>query len=237
MVSVIPALTAAAIDEPLIERSLTLGKNFAEFIERRGLGGEDELRARNLLRGEPGSRRLLLSVVGPDPPGENSRPALRSGPSSCHRTGCGPCPPTTMDHPYRLDVNGSSSQVDYEPAEIHHPDVRRELQLARPTVVPAELPAHHRPGALLRVSSATTSASSTRSAQAAACRSTPSPGTCRTGSSPCSCPAPTAGGPASGRQPGCSTTPSGKTTWCSASTSTATTAPGSALHTRPAGRA
>jgi len=120
MVSVIPALTAAAIDEPLIERSLTLGKNFAEFIERRGLGGEDELRARNLLRGEPGSRRLLLSVVGPDrlerilarlfDPAEFLSPYGLRALSAYHR-----------DHPYRLDVNGSSSQVDYEPAESTTP--------------------------------------------------------------------------------------------------------------------
>ena len=116
MVSVIPALTAAAIDEPLIERSLTLGKNFADFIERRGLADEGRLRASGLLRGEPGSRRLLLSVVGPgrlerilarlfDPAEFLSSHGLRAL-SAYHR-----------DHPYQLDVDGSRSQVDYEPAE------------------------------------------------------------------------------------------------------------------------
>jgi hypothetical protein len=116
MVSIIPALTAAAIDEPLIERSLTLGKNFAEFIERRGLADEDRLRAGGLLRGEPGSRRLLLSVVGPDrlerilarlfDPAEFLSPHGLRALSAYHR-----------DHPYQLNVDGSSSQVDYEPAE------------------------------------------------------------------------------------------------------------------------
>jgi hypothetical protein len=44
MVSIIPVLTAAVVDEPLIAKSLTLGKNFAEFLDRRGLGDPDRLR-------------------------------------------------------------------------------------------------------------------------------------------------------------------------------------------------
>jgi hypothetical protein len=116
MVSIIPVLTAAVIDEPLIAESLTLGKNFAEFLERRGLGDPDRLRKLGLLRGEPGSRRILLSVVGTDrlekilarlfDPGEFLSPYGLRALSAYHR-----------DHPYELDVDGSSFKIDYEPAE------------------------------------------------------------------------------------------------------------------------
>jgi hypothetical protein len=116
MVSIIPVLTAAVIDEPLIAESLTLGKNFAEFLERRGLGDPDRLRQLGLLRGEPGSRRILLSVVGTDrlekilarlfDPGEFLSPYGLRALSAYHR-----------DHPYELDIDGSSFKIDYEPAE------------------------------------------------------------------------------------------------------------------------
>ena len=116
MVSIIPVLTAAVIDEPLIAESLTLGKNFAEFLERRGLGDTDRLRKLGLLRGEPGSRRILLSVVGTDrlekilarlfDPGEFLSPYGLRALSAYHR-----------DHPYELDIDGSSFKIDYEPAE------------------------------------------------------------------------------------------------------------------------
>jgi hypothetical protein len=116
MVSIIPVLTAAVIDEPLIAESMTLGKNFAEFLERRGLGDPDRLRKLGLLRGEPGSRRILLSVVGTDrlekilarlfDPGEFLSPYGLRALSAYHR-----------DHPYELDIDGSSFKIDYEPAE------------------------------------------------------------------------------------------------------------------------
>jgi hypothetical protein len=236
MVSVIPALTAAAIDEPLIERSLTLGKNFAEFIERRGLADEGRLRAGGLLRGEPGGRRLLLSVVGPgrlerilarlfDPAEFLSPHGLRAL-SAYHR-----------DHPYQLDVDGSRSQVDYEPAESTtamfggNSNWRGPLWFPLNYLLITALERYHAFfGDDLLVEYPTGS-------PAAACPSTTSPGTCRTASSPCSCPAPTAGARASERWTACSTTRSGKTTWYSASTSTATTAPASAPPTRPAGPA
>ncbi len=46
------------------------------------------------------------------------------------------------DHPFILNVDGQSYRVDYEPAESPSRHVRRQLQLARPSVVPCELPAH-----------------------------------------------------------------------------------------------
>ena len=44
------------------------------------------------------------------------------------------------EHPYELDVEGIRATIDYEPAESTTVDVRRQLQLARTDLVPAELP-------------------------------------------------------------------------------------------------
>ena len=41
------------------------------------------------------------------------------------------------DHLYELDVEGIRATIDYEPAEIHHRNVRRDLQLVGTAVVPA----------------------------------------------------------------------------------------------------
>jgi hypothetical protein len=116
MVSIIPVLTAAVIDEPLIDQSLALGKNFAEFLQRRGLGDGSKLRELGLLRGDPGDRRILLSVVGADrleklfsrlfDSGEFLSPYGLRALSAYHR-----------DHPYQLDIAGMSFGIDYEPAE------------------------------------------------------------------------------------------------------------------------
>jgi hypothetical protein len=66
MVGVIPMLTAAIVDERMLDRALTVGKQFAGFLDRYGLSDREKLSETGLLRGEPGDRRLLLSVVGAD---------------------------------------------------------------------------------------------------------------------------------------------------------------------------
>ena len=117
MVSIIPVLTAAVIDEPLIAAVADPGQELRRVPgAARPRGDPDQLREQGLLRGEPGSRRLLLSVVGTDrlekilarlfDQAEFLSPYGLRALSAYHR-----------DHPYRLDVDGSSSQVDYEPAE------------------------------------------------------------------------------------------------------------------------
>ena len=75
-----------------------------------------KLRELGLLRGEPGNRRLLLSLAGPDrlerllrwlfDEGEFLSPHGLRALSAWHR-----------EHPYELDVEGVSASVDYEPAE------------------------------------------------------------------------------------------------------------------------
>ncbi len=60
-------LTAAVIDEGTLSQAATVGKQFAGFLDRHGLAAADsKLSESGLIRGKPGDRQLLLSVVGPD---------------------------------------------------------------------------------------------------------------------------------------------------------------------------
>ena len=116
MVGIIPLLAAVMLDEEIIARSETVGKQFARLLDARGLGDMAQLTERGLLRGEPGERRLLLGVVGVDrllrlfeklfDEDEFLSPYGLRALSAFHR-----------DHPYVLDVEGITATIDYEPAE------------------------------------------------------------------------------------------------------------------------
>ena len=116
MVGIIPMLAVAVIDEEMLDRSLTVGKQFADFLQRQGLADREKLRQLGLLRGEPGHQRLLLGVVGIDrlerlfaklfDEAEFLSPYGLRALSAYHR-----------DHPYELDVEGIRATIDYEPAE------------------------------------------------------------------------------------------------------------------------
>ena len=116
MVGIIPMLTAAVIDEGMLTSSLILGKQFADFLDRNGLRDREKLSELGLLRGRPGDQRLLLSVTGIGrleklfaklfDTSEFLSPYGLRALSAYHR-----------DHPYRLDVEGNTFTIDYEPAE------------------------------------------------------------------------------------------------------------------------
>ena len=116
MVAMIPALAVAVVDEATLDRSLTFGKSFADFLGRRGLGDRDKLRQLGVLRGAPGHERLLLSVAGLGrlqrllarlfDEAEFLSPYGLRALSAYHRA-----------HPYTLDADGGHFTIDYEPAE------------------------------------------------------------------------------------------------------------------------
>ncbi len=116
MVGVIPLLAAAVIDEQMLERSVAISKQFADYAERRDLHDWEKLHQAGLLRGKPGRQRLLLSVVGIErlekifsrlfDEAEFLSPYGLRALSAYHR-----------DHPYELDVEGLRATIDYEPAE------------------------------------------------------------------------------------------------------------------------
>ena len=116
ILSMIPMLAAAVIDEEILSQSLTLGKGFAGFLKRYGLDDRDKLQQLGILRGEPGHGSLLLSVVGMDrleklfarlfDESEFLSPYGLRSLSAYHR-----------DHPYKLDFNSVGATIGYEPAE------------------------------------------------------------------------------------------------------------------------
>jgi hypothetical protein len=116
MVGIIPALAAAVITEDDLQRALTVGKQFADFLTRRDLNHPDKLSDAGLLRGDPGQQRLLLSLCGPErlqrlfakvfDESEFLSPHGLRALSAYHR-----------EHPYTLEYDGVTATVDYEPAE------------------------------------------------------------------------------------------------------------------------
>jgi hypothetical protein len=120
MVGIIPALAAAVVTEDDLQRALTVGKHFADFLGRHDLDDPDKLREAGLLRGDPGSQRTLLSLCGPDrlqrmfakvfDEREFLSPYGLRALSAYHR-----------EHPYQLEVEGVTASIDYEPAESTTP--------------------------------------------------------------------------------------------------------------------
>ncbi len=116
MVGVIPVLAAAVIDEGMLDSSLRLGKQFADFLHREGLGNPAKIAASGLMRGRPGDQQMLLTLVNLEHlpklaavlfnESEFLSPYGLRALSAYHR-----------DHPYVLDVEGQTSTIDYEPAE------------------------------------------------------------------------------------------------------------------------
>ena len=116
MVGILPLLAVAIIDEELLGKALTVGKNFATFLRRRGVTTLEQLRETGLLRGEEGHERLLLSVAGVDrleklfsklfDEEEFLSPYGLRALSAYHR-----------EHPYQLSADGYTAAIDYEPAE------------------------------------------------------------------------------------------------------------------------
>jgi hypothetical protein len=114
MVGIIPLFAAVVVEESFIDRARMLGKRFARLLDE--LGGPQALADQGLLRGEPGSRQLLLGVVGVDQimrilttvfdEAEFLSPHGLRALSAYHR-----------EHPYELDVEGLRATIDYEPAE------------------------------------------------------------------------------------------------------------------------
>ncbi|MGB3438379.1 MAG: glucosidase [Actinophytocola sp.] len=116
MVSILPMLAVAFVDEQTMDPAVAAGKQFATFLERHGMRDPEKLTEAGFLRGRPGNRRLLLGAVGVDrvtrlfhrlfDPGEFLSPHGLRSLSVFHR-----------EHPYTLDIDGVKSTVDYQPAE------------------------------------------------------------------------------------------------------------------------
>ena len=91
-----------------------------------------------------GDARLLFGVVGVDRLRADARHAVRPGRVPLARTGCGRSRPATATTRTVLEVDGVRASDRLRARRVDHRDVRRQLQLARAGVVPAELPRHRR---------------------------------------------------------------------------------------------
>jgi hypothetical protein len=120
MVGIIPLLASAVAYERDLERSLVVGKQFADLLGRQDLTDTARMRQRGMLRGPSGDARLLLSLAGPDrlerllarlfDESEFLSPHGLRALSAYHRP-----------HPYVLNVEGVTASIDYEPAESTTP--------------------------------------------------------------------------------------------------------------------
>jgi hypothetical protein len=129
----IPALALGVVDQGSLERAMSVGKRFSDFLadagalaDRGGTGRtgvfrrDDGLARVGLLRGQPPHQRLLLSLAGPDKlarllarlfdESEFLSPHGLRALSAWHR-----------EHPYTIDVEGYQASIDYEPAESTTP--------------------------------------------------------------------------------------------------------------------
>ena len=147
MVGIIPILAAAVIDEDDLERALVVGKQFAASWTGAAWPTGTSSARLGLLRGEPRPATAAARPGRRRPAGEAVREAVRRGrvPVPARPAGAVGLPPRAS---VRARRRGHPGQHRLRAGRIHHRHVRRELQLARPALVPAQLPGHQRPGAL-----------------------------------------------------------------------------------------
>jgi len=115
MVGLIPLLPAAFIPEQTVQQSLRLAKHFARFLNRQGLT-RDSFEGTGSLASRPGSPVRLLSIVSTDRLQHILREVLdEDGFLSPH--GLRALSLVHRDEPFRIEIGGVESVVDYEPGE------------------------------------------------------------------------------------------------------------------------
>ncbi|MGO9083048.1 MAG: hypothetical protein ACLQDY_29150, partial [Streptosporangiaceae bacterium] len=120
IVSMIPALAIGVVDEGVLDRSMVVGKQFADFLHAHDLADPAKLESAGVLRGTSGDQRLLLSLVSQDRLRRMlSRLFDESAFLSPH--GLRALSAYHRDHPYEIDVEGYRASIDYEPAESTTP--------------------------------------------------------------------------------------------------------------------
>ena len=137
MVGVLPVLASVVVDEVLIQRAETLGKGFATMLgrDRFDIAAMAE---RGLVRGEPGQRQLLLGVVDVErvirlfdrlfAEHEFLSPYGMRAVSQAHR-----------DAAVRPGDRRPARHDRLRTGRVDDEHVRRQLELARPDLVPAQL--------------------------------------------------------------------------------------------------
>jgi hypothetical protein len=120
MVGVVPLLATAVVGDAALHRSELLGKQFAALLRERLAARRPTDERHRMLRGEPGSRRLLLSTVDVDQL-ERVLAVLFDETEFLSPGGLRSLSATYCGNPYVLDAGGITSSIDYEPAESTTP--------------------------------------------------------------------------------------------------------------------
>ena len=182
MVGIIPLLAAVVIDEGMLDR-VGHGRQAVRRFPRptwaattRRSSASSGCSAVSPETGGCCSRRRRHR-----PPASSCSRSSSTRTSSSRRTDCAPLSAYHRDHPYELDVEGMRADDRLRTRRVDHRHVRRQLQLARPDLVPAQLPGGQRAGALRPLLRRRLHRSSTRPARARSCRSTRSSRTCGIG--------------------------------------------------------
>ena len=121
MVGVIPLLATAVVDETAIAESETVGKHFAALLRRhRAEERAGGAAPRGLVHEQPGQRQHLLAVVDLDQLRAVLRVLLDES-EFLSPAGLRSLSAAYRDQPYTLTIDGSTSSIDYEPAESTTP--------------------------------------------------------------------------------------------------------------------
>ena len=148
MVGIIPLLAAVVVDEAMLDRAQRLGKQFAGFLDARG-----PRRPRGARRGRAAAGRARASAAAARrrrhrPPASGCSTKLFDEDeflSPLRAAGGVGLPPRP---PLRARGRGRHGDDRLRAGRVDHGDVRRQLQLAGPALVPAQLPRGQRARAL-----------------------------------------------------------------------------------------
>ena len=159
----------SSLDEDVARPGRDAGQGRSPGCSTRGLGGREGLVEQGLAAGRARRRAAAARRRRRRPAAAAVRASCSTRTSSCRPTASGPCRPTTATIPTSSTSRASRRPIDYEPAESTTNDVRRQLELAGPDLVPAQLPRRQRPRALLPLLRRRARRSSTRPAAGSRC--------------------------------------------------------------------
>ena len=209
MVGLLPILPAVVLPRRAAELGAALGKHFARFLADAGMT-DDASRTRGSVIDAPSGQSMILSLLPP----RNLERVLKRGVVR-GRVPLAARPARTLaPAPRRAvpDRGRGLSRVDRLRARrVDDRPVRRQLELARPGLVPGQLPVHRVAAPTGTRRSATSSRSSTRPGPGPACACGRWPPTCRAASSRSGSRTRTATARSPARSRSSATTPSGAT--------------------------
>ncbi len=142
MVGIVPLLGVVDLDAHVIERAEAVDPRILELLLSRQRDVE-RLQEQGLLEEDADDRDLLLGVVEVDRV-LRIFTRLFNDEAFLSPHGLRALSRFHVEHPFELHIEGLHASIAYEPAESTNRDVRGQLELARPDLVPGQLPRRRR---------------------------------------------------------------------------------------------